>query len=72
MTSQKTPFFIVTAMKTSNLTYVSDTFCIQQGDALLPLILNFALEYSITKAQQSRLEVGLEINAENFSICPVS
>jgi hypothetical protein len=44
--------------------HLSDTFRIQddlkQGDALLPLLFNFPLEYAIRKIQES--QVGIKLN----------
>jgi hypothetical protein len=50
--------------------YLSDNVPIQnglkQGDALLPLLFNFAVEYAITKVQETQVKLGWEMEYISF------
>jgi hypothetical protein len=52
-----------TYSKVNVVEYLSDTFAIQngleQGDAILPSVLNLALEYAITKVQENQMALKL-------------
>jgi hypothetical protein len=62
--------------------HLSDTFSVQnglkQGDALAPLLINFALEYTIRKLQEIQLRLKFNgtrrvvVYAGNVLRCPMS
>jgi hypothetical protein len=50
-----------------------DAFPIQnglkQGDPLLPLVFNFALEYAIRKVKKKPGRIGIEWNTSAYGLC---